>query len=95
MQEIDNFIDEGPLDIMLVIGTTAQVYPAAGYVNEARDQGARIVVINLPGQQGELGSAGNLREEDFLFEGDAAEILPEIFKPIIGELSVDGDIWSV
>jgi len=35
---------------------------------------------------GDLGSAGSLRKGDFLFEGDAAKILPEILKPVIGDL---------
>ncbi len=73
---------------MLVIGTTAQVYPAAGYVSVARAMGARIVVVNMEGNEGQLGTAGSLTSTDFLFEGDAAQILPEILKPVIGELEV-------
>lgn len=68
----------------MVIGTTAQVYPAAGYVTKARNKGARVAVINVDG--GDLGAAGNLGTGDFLFEGNAADILPEILKPVIGEL---------
>ena len=33
-------------DVMLAIGTTLQVYPAAGMVPVAREAGARIVIIN-------------------------------------------------
>lgn len=33
-----------------------------------------------------LGSAGSLREGDFLFEGDAAVLLPETLAPIVGDL---------
>ena len=72
--------------MMLVIGTTATVYPAAGYVSKARSKGSRVAVINMDGLDGELGAASNLKDDDFLFQGDAAKILPEILKPIIGEL---------
>jgi NAD-dependent deacetylase len=33
-------------DLMLVVGTSGQVYPAAGLVFTAQQQGARVVVIN-------------------------------------------------
>jgi NAD-dependent deacetylase sirtuin 5 len=64
------------------------VYPAASYVNQARERGARIAVVNMDGLDGELGAASNLRRGDFLFQGDAAKILPEILKPVIGELQI-------
>lgn len=86
LREIDVWMDDGKVDLIMVIGTTAQVYPAAGYVNQARDRGARVAVINMDG--GDLGSAGSLETGDFLFEGDAAKILPEILKPVIGGLDV-------
>ena len=72
--------------MILVIGTTATVWPAAGYVEEARNKGAKVAVINMDGLEGELGAASDLRDDDFLFQGDAAKILPEILKPIIGGL---------
>ncbi len=72
--------------MILVIGTTATVWPAAGYVEEARNKGAKVAVINMDGLDGELGAASDLTDDDFLFQGDAAKILPEILKPIIGEL---------
>jgi len=87
LKEIDEWIEEKPVDLCLVIGTTATVYPAAGYVEEARQAGARIVVINMDSE--ELGAASGLRNGDFLFEGDASKILPEILKPIIGDLNLE------
>jgi NAD-dependent deacetylase len=33
-------------DLMLVVGTSGQVYPAAGLAFAAHEQGARVVVIN-------------------------------------------------
>ncbi|RAL62564.1 hypothetical protein DID88_004414 [Monilinia fructigena] len=46
IDEIDQWIDKAPIDLMLVIGTTAQVYPAAEYVDIARRAGARVVESN-------------------------------------------------
>lgn len=86
LEEISEWIDRDKIDLMLVIGTTATVWPAAGYVQEARSQGAKVAVINMDGLDGELGAASNLTDGDFLFQGDAAKILPDILKPIIGEL---------
>ena len=86
LAEVHQWIEKDKIDLMLVIGTTATVWPAAGYVHEARSKGAKVVVINMDGLDGELGAASSLMDDDFLFQGDAAKILPEILKPIIGEL---------
>ncbi|KAH8684533.1 DHS-like NAD/FAD-binding domain-containing protein [Tricladium varicosporioides] len=87
LTEVDNWINDpqySRIDICLVIGTTATVYPAASYINTARYRGARIVVVNS--DAGELGAASSLRKGDFLFLGDAARILPEILEPLVGDL---------
>ncbi|ESZ95615.1 hypothetical protein SBOR_4011 [Sclerotinia borealis F-4128] len=83
LNEVDRWIDKAPVDLILVIGTTAQVYPAAGYVDVARNAGARVAVINMDAQG--LGSAGGLGMDDWLFLGDAGEILEEILSPPSGE----------
>jgi NAD-dependent deacetylase sirtuin 5 len=88
LEEVRKWISQDKIDLILVIGTTATVYPAAGYVDQARRRGAKVAVINMDGMGGELGAASNLRDDDFLFQGDAAKILPELFKPAIGELEV-------
>jgi NAD-dependent SIR2 family protein deacetylase len=85
LNEIDAWVEEeDKIDLILVIGTTATVYPAAGYIEVARERGARVAVVNMEGMEGELGAASNLTKDDFLFQGDAGVILPEILKPIIG-----------
>lgn len=33
LRDVHTWIDEGPIDLILVVGTTAAVYPAAGYVS--------------------------------------------------------------
>jgi NAD-dependent deacetylase sirtuin 5 len=90
LDEIDAWLDQGKVDLILVIGTTATVYPAAGYVDQARRRGARVAVVNMDGLEGELGAAGDLKGGDFLFQGDAGKILPVILKGVIGELQLDG-----
>jgi hypothetical protein len=93
LTDIDEWTGKGPIDLCLVIGTTASVYPAASYVQVARKKGAKVAVVNVDSK--ELGSAGSFREGDFLFEGNAARILPEILKPVVGGLErFLGDLGS-
>lgn len=70
-----------PIDLMLVIGTSSKVYPAAGYTDMARSKGARVAVINM-----DRGDARELTNRDWFFEGDAALIVPGILKSVIGEV---------
>lgn len=75
------------IDLMLVIGTTAQVWPAAGYVDAAIEKGARVAMVNIDRgglipEGGELG----LTHRDWYFVGDSAELVPELLKPIVGDM---------
>ena len=87
--EINAWIDrEKKLDLMLVIGTRAEVFPAARFVATAREKGARIAVIDLDdggiGQR--MGHCGGvpLREgTDWRFVGDAAEVLKKLFGGVL------------
>ena len=41
MEDVDAFVsDKAGIDLIMVIGTSAKVYPAAGYVDLARSKGA-------------------------------------------------------
>ena len=85
INETDNFIEESmKIDLILVIGTSAQVYPAAGYINKARAKGARVAVINM--DKADTGSGG-LKKGDWFFEGDAGVLVPELLKSEIGDIS--------
>jgi NAD-dependent SIR2 family protein deacetylase len=68
---------------MLVIGTTAEVYPAAGYIELARSRGARVAVVNIEEGKAEEG----LGEEDWAFVGDAAVVVPRLFERVVGKLT--------
>ena len=83
---IEDFIIESKkIDLILVIGTSAKVYPAAGYVDRARNKGARVAVVNM--DRGDTpGGRGGLMKGDWFFEGDAGVIVPEILKSVVGDV---------
>lgn len=85
MTAVDKLVEESKIDLMLVIGTSAKVFPAARYVEEARYRGARVAVFNMDKQDGKKG----LTKEDWLFHGDAGALLPELLKPVIGDIPAD------
>lgn len=83
IQAVDDWFDEGPIDLMLVIGTSSKVYPAAGYTDTARKAGARVAVINMdPNDR----PRKELKNRDWFFQGDAAVIVPELLKGVIGDI---------
>ena len=90
--EIHDWLDQvNHVDLMLVVGTTAVVYPAAAYIHAARVQGARIAVFNTdpPSEEDQENPITRLRAEDWYFQGSAADILPEVLKETIGETRTD------
>ncbi|PTU24008.1 hypothetical protein P175DRAFT_0553297 [Aspergillus ochraceoroseus IBT 24754] len=80
---VDKWMDVDKIDLILVIGTSARVYPAAGYVDEARRRGARVAVINM--DQNDVGKGG-LTSNDWFFQGDAGVVVPDILKAVVGEI---------
>lgn len=85
MRAVEEWFDASPrIDLMLVIGTSAQVWPAAGYVEKARAKGARVAVVNMDRNDVPGGEHG-LQPGDWFFQGDAGVIVPEILKSVIGE----------
>ena len=59
-------------DAMLVIGTSAAIYPAAGIVDEARATGATVVEVNIE---------PSISSADLSLIGPAAELVPRILIP--------------
>ena len=85
IDDIDTFLKQSrKIDLILVVGTSAKVYPAAGYIEKARAKGARVAVVNM--DKADTGSGG-LKRGDWFFEGDAAVLLPELLKSEIGNIS--------
>lgn len=58
-------------EVMLVVGTSAVVYPAAGLVPMAKSSGAKVIEVNLE----ETGFSASL---DKSFRGRSGEILPSL-----------------
>ena len=76
-----------PVDMVLVIGTSALVYPAAGYAEAARTKGhTSVVTVNLDAELPE--NLVGMKEGDFAFGGSADEILPRLLEPVIGRVVV-------
>ncbi|KAF3766916.1 DHS-like NAD/FAD-binding domain-containing protein [Cryphonectria parasitica EP155] len=80
LDEVDDWVSQSRIDLMLVIGTGAEVWPAAGYIAKAKGKGARVAVINP-----DPGSAKSLKKTDFFFQSDAASILPLLFSKVIDD----------
>ena len=81
LTQVDAYCDiEDTIDLMLVIGTSAQVSPACNFVEVAKDHGARLAVVDAD-VYNVLGR--HMREKDWFFHGDAATIIPELLGPII------------
>ncbi|KAF7545482.1 hypothetical protein G7046_g9555 [Stylonectria norvegica] len=89
---VDQWIAQGKIDLMLVVGTSASVYPAAGYIFEAKKMGARIVTVN-PEAEDEV-EMYKVKPGDFAFGQDAAEYLPLLLEPVIGKLGADGKTYK-
>ena len=83
IDRIHSWLDGGKVDLMLVIGTSATVWPAANYIHAARVAGARVAVFDIENPDRDDGSGG-MREEDWFFRGDAGDLVPELMKEVIG-----------
>ena len=85
IDRIYDWLDGGKIDLMLVVGTSAKVFPAASYIHAARVAGARIAVFNVDEpEEEEEGSVTRLREQDWYFKGDAGAVIPDVLKEVIG-----------
>lgn len=79
MEEIDNYLQQ--TDIFISIGTSGNVYPAAGFVMEARHHGAqRLIELNL-----EPSEMSSLFTEHYA--GKATEAVPAFVEKLIKEYS--------
>jgi NAD-dependent deacetylase len=73
---MDNAVQALDCDVFLTIGTSAQVYPAAGLVAEARRRGAYAVEMNI-----EATPASS--SVDLVLQGPAEKLLDEIERLIL------------
>lgn len=87
LADIDAWVARDAIDLMLVIGTAAAVYPAARYTDVARRRGAVVAVVNPDPESGR-----GLTGRDFFFQGSAAEILPQLLEGVIGRMDENGEV---
>lgn len=79
VRKADEFITaEPPVDLILVIGTSGTVWPASGYTEQVKMRGGKVAVFNIE-EDTHSGA-------DWVFQGDAAELLPVALEPVIGQL---------
>ncbi|KAI4197348.1 MAG: hypothetical protein LQ350_005969 [Teloschistes chrysophthalmus] len=84
-ERIHSWLDQGSVDLMLVVGTSATVWPAAVYIHSARLKGARIAVFNTEDPELNVDDESQkLREQDWFFKGDAAAVVPDVLKEVVG-----------
>ena len=83
LTNVDEYFASGSVDLIMVIGTSASVYPAAGNIARARKTGAQVCVINMDEKDA---PAGGWEPGDWFFRGDAATIVPELLRPVIGDI---------
>jgi len=82
LEEISTFILD--CDLLLVIGTSAQVYPAADLPHTVKRNGGTIFEFN---QEQVLGGGGFWRKgkiTDFFFQGDVVKTLPLLTRAVSG-----------
>ncbi|TKA56745.1 hypothetical protein B0A55_11495 [Friedmanniomyces simplex] len=83
LDNVDEFMNAGRVDMIMVIGTSAKVYPAAGYIEDARAKGARVCVVNMDENDK---PAGGWKKGDWFFKGDAATLVPRLLEPVVGRV---------
>ncbi|MGQ0551035.1 MAG: SIR2 family NAD-dependent protein deacylase [Armatimonadota bacterium] len=64
-------------DVMLIVGSSLQVYPAASLPEETLDAGGRLIIVNREPTPFDSRAA-------VAIHGEAAEILPQIARDVIG-----------
>jgi NAD-dependent deacetylase sirtuin 5 len=80
LDTIEEWFDEGPIDLLLIVGTSAVVDPAATYIYRAWERGAQIAVINT--EASDKDAYDCYGAGCWYFHGDAAELLPMLLKGI-------------
>ncbi|KAH6914839.1 NAD-dependent protein deacylase [Coprinopsis sp. MPI-PUGE-AT-0042] len=81
MDTIDDLVEEA--DLCLVVGTSSQVFPAAGYAYAVKDNGGKVAVFNFERTNGD-------KQADFLFLGPCEDLLPKALGLRDTEDNVDG-----
>lgn len=87
VDRIHKWLDGGKVDLMLVVGTSAKVWPAANYIHAARVAGARVAIFDI--DEPEMDEPiTRLREQDWFFKGDAGAVIPDVLKEVVGVVPI-------
>ena len=62
--KVQEWLFDNHVDLILVIGTSGVVYPAAGYAWDVKMRGGKVAVFNI-----ESDPSGGDRLNDWMFEG--------------------------
>ena len=89
LDAVENYLEAGSIDLIMVIGTSAKVYPAAGYIDAARENGARVSVGYMYPYD-----AAFLEKDDWFFEVEASRLVPEMLQEEIGDVWGQGKKWA-
>ncbi|CCH41774.1 NAD-dependent deacetylase [Wickerhamomyces ciferrii] len=87
VDQADEFLMNNKVDLVLVIGTSGNVWPAMGYVERVQKNGGKVAVFNT-----EIDNIDQIKKEhNWGFIGDASKWLPLALEPIIGSEFVPRD----
>lgn len=96
MDTADEFLMDEDVDLIIVVGTSGSVWPAAGYVERVALNGGKVAIFNMEidhyqygESEAETTDSEDSSNEDaviegWAFKGNATEWLPKALEPIIG-----------
>lgn len=70
-------------DLLLVIGTSASVYPAAGFPDIVKQRGGLVYEFNLESSLGQSSHHSTFTPSDYLFKGDLSTTLPFFTRAVL------------
>lgn len=86
VDEIEQWLEEDTVDLVLVVGTNASVYPAVGYLAQALETGARVAIVNIAPLDDQ--SVEMVGEEEWYFRGSAEKLLPLLLKDFVQPMQI-------
>ena len=72
---VDDWIAETDIDLVIAVGTSLEVFPAAEWVGTVREYGAALAIFDLDRRHLH---ENEWNDEDWFFEGDVSVVLPKI-----------------
>jgi NAD-dependent deacetylase sirtuin 5 len=81
---IESLLEEG-IDLVIAVGTSLNVHPAAEWVNRAQADGATIVIIDLDQNHHMVDS---LETSDMFLKSDITVVLPEVLNAVQNQRNV-------